>query len=164
VASSPLETDVIAEVVAPVLQIMPELQEFCGEPSVVRPLEVSTLGALAVALAPSPPLSSEPRAFVDRGDLDAFATLSHVTSRPVVSLSDEVSEVDMIAPNFEDLFGKEICDFLVGLEAACPGYGKEIASVLTVKASDDITRKVEKSFRSKKRRGSSHGNFQLLKS
>jgi hypothetical protein len=152
VASSPLETYVIAEVVAPVLQIMPELEEFCGEPSVVRPLEVGTLGALAVALAPSPPLSSEPPAFVDRGDLEAFATLSHVTSRPVVSLSDEVSEVDMLASNFEDLFGKEICDLLVGLEADFPGYGKEIASVLTGKASDDITRKVEKSLRSKKKK------------
>jgi hypothetical protein len=43
------------------------------------------------------------------------------------------------------------------LEAACPGYGKDIASVLAGKASKDIVRKVEKflrkvSLRSKRRK------------
>jgi hypothetical protein len=42
------------------------------------------------------------------------------------------------------------------LEAVCPGYGKEIASVLTGKASDDITRKVEKTLRSKKKKEGHH--------
>jgi hypothetical protein len=36
---------------------------------------------------------------------------------------------------------------LVSLEAANPGYGKEIAYVLAGKASKDLIRKVEKSLR-----------------
>jgi hypothetical protein len=38
------------------------------------------------------------------------------------------------------------------LEAASPGYGMEIASILAGKASDDIIRKVEKSLRRKKKK------------
>jgi hypothetical protein len=49
------------------------------------------------------------------------------------------------------LFGKELYDPLVGLEAANPGYGKEIACVLTGKASKGLIRKVEKSLRSRKK-------------
>jgi hypothetical protein len=50
-----------------------------------------------------------------------------------------------LAPNSEVLYGKEVCDLLVSLEAVNPGYGKDIACVLTGKASDDLIRKVEKS-------------------
>jgi hypothetical protein len=54
-----------------------------------------------------------------------------------------------LAPNFEALFGKELCDLLVSLEAANPGYGKEIACVLAGNASKDL--KVEKSLRSRRK-------------
>jgi hypothetical protein len=69
----------------------------------------------------------------------------------MVSLSDEVHEVDVLAPNSEALFGKEICDLITSLEAVCPRYGKEITSVLSGKAPDDIIKKVEKSLRSKRK-------------
>jgi hypothetical protein len=51
----------------------------------------------------------------------------------------------VLAPNSEALYGKEVCDLLVSLEAVNPGYGKEIACVLAGNASDDLIRKVEKS-------------------
>jgi hypothetical protein len=35
---------------------------------------------------------------------------------------------------------------LASLEAVSPGYGKDIANVLAGKASEDMVRKVEKSF------------------
>jgi hypothetical protein len=44
-------------------------------------------------------------------------------------------------------FAKELCGLLASLEAASPGYGKDIACVLAGKASKDIVRKVEKSLR-----------------
>jgi hypothetical protein len=58
----------------------------------------------------------------------------------------------IIANSSEDLFSKELSDLLVSLEAASPGYGMEIASVLAGKASEDMIRKVEKSLRSKRKR------------
>jgi hypothetical protein len=38
------------------------------------------------------------------------------------------------------------------LEAASPGYGKDIACVLAGKASKELIRKVEKSLRTKRKR------------
>jgi hypothetical protein len=70
----------------------------------------------------------------------------------VVSLSSEVAEADVLAPNSDALFAKELSELLVSLEAASPGYGMEIASVLAGKASKEIVRKVEKSHRSKRRK------------
>jgi hypothetical protein len=120
--------EVITEVVAPVLQIMPELQELCGESSVVPPLELGSLESLVVTSAPSPPPS---------GPCQSIATLS--------------SEAAVLASNSEALFGKELCDLLVRLEAASPGYGMEIASVLTGNASEDVIKKMEKSLRIKRK-------------
>jgi hypothetical protein len=54
--ASVLESAVITTVVAPVLKVMPELQELCGESSVVLPVESGFLEALVVAMTPSPPL------------------------------------------------------------------------------------------------------------
>ena len=65
-------SEVVVEVVAPVLQIMPELQKLCGEPtspiSMVLPMEMESLGgALTMPNATSPPLlePSQPLAFVE---------------------------------------------------------------------------------------------------
>jgi hypothetical protein len=111
-------------ILAPVLQITPELGELCGEspliPSMALPLELGSLGsseALAVATAPSQPQSPP---YVDNG------VLTH---------------------NAEALFARELSGLLASLEAASPGYGKDIDCVLAGKASDDIIRKVEKSLR-----------------
>jgi hypothetical protein len=122
------ESAVIAEVVAPVLQVMPELQELCGELSVVLPMELGSLEASAVSMTPSPPPLKPCQA-------------------PVI-----VDSGDVLGPNFKALFGKEVFDLLVSLEAASPGYGMDIACVLVGKASEDIIKKVEKSFRSKRKK------------
>jgi hypothetical protein len=90
------------------------------------PIELGSLEASDVAMTPSP-LSSgsyQPPAFVDSGGV--------------------------LAPNSEALFGKEICDLLVSLEAVSTDYGKEIASILARNASNDIIRKVEKSLSKRK--------------
>jgi hypothetical protein len=50
----------------------------------------------------------------------------------------------VLSPNIEALFGKEFCNLLDSLEAASPGYGKEIACVLTGRTSKSLIRKVEK--------------------
>jgi hypothetical protein len=142
------------EVATPVLQIMPELQELCGESSVVLPMELGSLEALTVAMSPSPPPSEtcRPPALVESGEFDASAALSSVSIGHVVPLSNEVAEASVLAPNSDALFAKELSDLLVSLEAAIPGYGMEIASVLAGKASKDIVRKVEKSLRSKRKK------------
>jgi hypothetical protein len=122
------ESAVITKVVAPVLQVMPELQELSGESSVVLPVELRSLEASVVAMTPSPPplRPCQAPAIVDSGGV--------------------------LAPNFEALFGKELYDLLVSLEAASPGYGMDIACVLAGKASEDIIKKVEKSLRSKRKK------------
>jgi hypothetical protein len=121
--------EVITEVVAPVLQIMPELQELSRESSVVPPLELGSLESLVVTSTPSPP---------PPGPCQSLATLS--------------SEAGVLAPNSEALFGKELCDLLVRLETASPEYGMEIASVLAGNASEDVIKKVEKSLRNKRKK------------
>jgi hypothetical protein len=89
---------------------------------------------------------------VDSGGLDASATLLSVDIGHVVSLSDEIIKIGMLAPNSEVLFAKELSNLLISLEAASHGYGMEIACVLAEKASEDIIKKVEKSLRSKRKK------------
>ena len=84
--------------------------------------------------------------------MDASATLSSVAVGHVVSLGGKVDEARVLAPNSEALFAKELCDLLVSLEAAIPGYGKDIAGVLVGTALEGIIRKVEKSLRSKRKK------------
>jgi hypothetical protein len=130
---------------------MPELQELCGESSVVLLMELGSSEALVVAMSPLPPPSKTCRspALVESGGLDASATLLSVSIWHVVSLNNEVAEAGVLAPNSDALFAKELSGLLVSLEAASPGYGMEIACVLMGKASKDMVRKVEKSLRSK---------------
>jgi hypothetical protein len=110
-------------IIAPVLQITPELHELCGESSVVLLLEPSSCGDLAAAKTP---LSPQSPAFVNSG---------------------------VLARNSEALFAKELYGLLASLEAASPGYGKDIACVLEGKASEDIIKKVEKSLKKVSLRG-----------
>jgi hypothetical protein len=70
----------------------------------------------------------------------------------VVSLSNEVTEADVLAPNSQAIFAKQLSDLLVSLEATSSGYGMEIASVLTGKDSKDIVMKVKKSLKSKRKK------------
>jgi hypothetical protein len=153
-SSLPAASIEASKVAALDLQIMPVLQGLHGESSVMLPMELVSLEALVVATTPSP-LPSEPCQppdHVDSGGLDASVTLSSVAIGHMVSLSDEIVDAGVLAPNSEALFAKELSDLFVSLEAASPGYGMEIASVLAGKASDDIIRKVEKSLRRKKKK------------
>ncbi|KAI5019940.1 hypothetical protein ZWY2020_044828 [Hordeum vulgare] len=83
VVSTASRSEVVVEVVPLVLQIMPELQKFCGEPtppiSMVLPEETRSLGAdLTMSIATSSSLSElgQPLAFMDRGGLAATIALS----------------------------------------------------------------------------------------
>jgi hypothetical protein len=58
----------------------------------------------------------------------------------------------VLAHSSDALFAKELCGLLVSLEAASPGYGKDIACVLAGKASKELIRKVEKSLRTKRKK------------
>jgi Holliday junction resolvasome RuvABC DNA-binding subunit len=55
----------------------------------------------------------------------------------------------VLPPKCGTLFGKELFDSLISLEAVSPRYGKEIACVLTGKALEEIIKSVEKSLMSK---------------
>ena len=126
-----LESFVLSEDVAPpVVEILPEMQDPCRESPMVLPVELGLVESLAVDMVPSPPSSESSSS----------------------SLSDRVEETVVVAPISEALFGKQICDLLVNLEAACPGYGKDIACVLTGTASDGVFMKVEKSLRRRARK------------
>ena len=170
------ESEAVVEVVAPVLQIMPELQKLCGEPtspiSMVLPKEMESLGgALAMPTATSPP-SLEPNqliTFVDCGGLDAAIVVPPVAVGQVASGGAEVDEVGALAPNSEALktirspifdhestmtridevvFAKKLCRLLAGLEAASSGSGKAIAGLLAEEASTGKIKKVKKALRS----------------
>ena len=54
------------------------------------------------------------------GWLDDVVTHLSETTRQTVSLSDEVNEASVLAPNCKALFTKEFCDLLISLEAARP--------------------------------------------
>uniref|UniRef100_A0ACD5ZYJ5 Uncharacterized protein n=1 Tax=Avena sativa TaxID=4498 RepID=A0ACD5ZYJ5_AVESA len=103
-------------VMAPVLQITPELHELSEESVVVLLLELGSFGDLAVATTPSP---SQSHASVGSGGVWAH--------------------------NSEALFARELCSLLASLEAVSPGYGKDVACVLAGKASEGLIRKVGKS-------------------
>jgi hypothetical protein len=113
----------IAEFLAPVLQITGELHELSGDSPVLLPSALCSFENLEVATTPSPP-QSEP--------CQSLASLDHGA---------------VLVPSSDALFAKELCGLLASLEAASPGYGKEIACVLAGKASEDMIKKVEKSLK-----------------
>jgi hypothetical protein len=120
-------------IVAPVMHIMPELQELCGEASpshlstVELGLQVDSLGAPTMAPTAAP---------VDLGQ-----------SLDIVDLGGKLS--DAAAPSSEALFAKELLNLLMRLEVAIPGSSKEIASLLSEKATMDKLKKVKEYLRSK---------------
>jgi hypothetical protein len=122
------ECEDITVIMPPVMQIMPDLQELCGEPS------------------PSP-LSMVPQ------QVDSLET-SMVASTPpfhFVARSVKVNKVDTLASSSDVLFTKELCSLLISLEAAIPGSAKEIASILTDKATMGKIKKVKEYLRSKRK-------------
>ena len=120
-ASVASESEEIIAGMAPVMTVMPELQELCQEsspPLSMMHLEVDSLGSSAMT---SMPQALEPQ-------------------QPLVFIDTEV------------LFAKELCDLLVSLEAASPGYGKEIACLLSRKDPGSKVMKVKEFLRSKCRK------------
>jgi hypothetical protein len=143
--------------VAPVLQILPELQRMCAVP--VPPpssehMKVDSLVTLVGAWAPTtPPLEPSLMTTYEEGAaLDLVAMQSHESMEKVVSSNDEVNEVGALASNSDDLFVKELCELLGTLEAASPGYGKEIACVLMETTTNVIIKKVENFPRRKRKK------------
>jgi hypothetical protein len=98
---STAEGEAIATVVAPVVQIMPELRELCTSPTL--------------------PLS------VEHKKVDSPMTLSSPEQSDGVSAPIPPSMLD----NPDALFAKELCDILSSLEAAIPGCGRAVACLLT---------------------------------
>uniref|UniRef100_A0A453LTA4 CCHC-type domain-containing protein n=1 Tax=Aegilops tauschii subsp. strangulata TaxID=200361 RepID=A0A453LTA4_AEGTS len=162
-------SEVIVEVVALVLQIMPELQKLCGETtspiSMVLPEEMGSLrGDLAMPTATSSS-SLEPSqalAFVDLGGLVVVAALSAELVGPVASVGAEVDEVGALAPVSEApepvrssifdhdamwaridevVYAKKLGRLLTGLDAACPGSAKTIACLLVEEVSSGKRRR-----------------------
>jgi hypothetical protein len=80
-------------------------------------MELGSLEALAVATTSSPILSETCQllAFVDSGGSDASDTHLSVSTGHVVSLSNEVAEAGVLAPNSDALFAKELSDLLISL-------------------------------------------------
>jgi hypothetical protein len=165
------ESEDAGEFMAPVMEIMPELPESCGKPSPslsMLHLQVDPLGTSTVASTPPPVESSyigdkimpelkelrggsSVASMVELGSLESVAMVAMTSLPPASEEPDFVDTGGVLAPNSEALFGKELCDLLVSLEAANPGYGKEIACVLAGKASKGLIRKVEKSLRSRRK-------------
>jgi hypothetical protein len=124
-------SEVITEVVVPDQQLMPEMKERCGEPLVVLPSKMCSLDALAVPMMSSSPLAERCQlpTSMDCGGLDGA-----------------------LAPNSETLFTNELCGLLVRLETAYPGSSKEIACILSEKATGEKVKKVKEYLRSKSKK------------
>lgn len=84
-------SEVIAESVAPVLQIMLGIHELCRKPSSPLSMVVPKVGLLGISM-PSPLLlePSQPLVFVDNRGLDATILHSRVTIDQQVSVGGEV--------------------------------------------------------------------------
>ena len=124
---------VIDEVVTPVLQIMPELRERCGEPtsplSMVLPKEMVHVMSVGDevdevgALAPNS---------------EALKTIRS----PIFDRESVMARID------EVVFTKKLCRLLASLEAANLGPDKAIAGLLAEEASTGEIKKVKKALRS----------------
>jgi hypothetical protein len=118
------EGEATSVVVAPVLQVMPDLQELCVSPSV--PLVVEHM---KVGLA----MSSCERA--DSAMLEVILSeQSDVALAPIPPSP---------AHNRDILFAKELCDLLSKVEVAIPGCGKAIACLLIGLTTKDKGKKVD---------------------
>lgn len=107
-----------AMAVAPVLQIMPDLQELCVSPSL--PLSVEHLKVDLPVISCVQPDSDSP-----------------LSGEQLEVNSPEQSDVTFASTppspshNSDVLFAKELCDLLSSVEVAIPGCGRAIACLLT---------------------------------
>jgi hypothetical protein len=163
---------------APVMLLMPELQELCGKltpPLSVMHLEVDSLAASTMA---STKPSVEPSLDDACESVDTIGVkppvmlfmpeLQQLCGKSAPPLSVVHLEVDSLAastmacatPSVEPsqlllsdaLFAKEIFDLLVSLEAASPGSAKEIACLLSEKPTGNKVKKVMEYLRRKSKK------------
>jgi hypothetical protein len=123
------------DVIMPVIQIMPDLQELCE--------------------GLSPPLS------MVHLQVDSLVTSEVASTPPLVEASccgDKVIESSALAPNSDALFARELGDLLARLEAASPGSSKEIARLLEDKSSRGKIQKVKEYLKSRSRKSGATRN------
>jgi hypothetical protein len=144
-SSSVLTTVVATEVVAPVVEILPELQDHCGKSYVVLPVELGHLEPLTMDIAPSPSPSEscELPSSVDSGG-------------PSIRLPLFDREA-MLASIDQAVFVKKLSGLLACLEAASPGSGEAIACLIAEEASTGKIKKVKKALRRIGKKGGAIG-------
>jgi hypothetical protein len=134
IVSPTAESEAITRVVAPVLQIMPELHELCEEPvspmSVVHQMVDSPEATVPLPHALSPLEPSQTLSSVEREGLDDIVVHSTESIGQVVSVGGNVVVSGVVAPIPGALFAKKLYDFLVNLEADEPSSGKTIGCLL----------------------------------
>ena len=139
---------------APLMQMMPELVELCGEP--VLPLSGEQVKAVSseISVVASPP--SQVLDFEKSGVVHGAVSLSHVS----VPVGDVVATSGPLPRAPGSLVPKEICDFFATLAAANPGSGKTIGYLLKEKAGKDKTKRSSMKEKSKCRskKGGATGN------
>ena len=145
----------------PVMQMMPELLEFCGDSSLplsMVHLQVGSVGTSVEALSSKPPLLEPNKLLdsVDRGVFGVVAVPSPESSGHVIPSGDEVVASRVLPPDPGAFFAKKLCDFLVRLEVDDPGSSKTIGCLLKEREIRNKNTKVgsckEKSFKSKSKK------------
>jgi hypothetical protein len=110
------------------------------------------VGVMALVMMIMPELqelcgeSAPPLSMVHQ-EVDSLGSLVVASMPPALEPHQPLVFVDS-----ETLFAKEFCDLLVSLEAASPGYGKEITSLLSGKDTGDNVKKVKEYLRSKSKK------------
>ena len=108
-----------AAVMAPIMQIMPELLELCGgvvmSPS-AEEVRSDSHEILAVACPPSQVLG-----FEKSGVVDAAVSLSPESGRQVVLMGDGAAKSGLLATVPGAVVAREVCDFLSTMAVAYPG-------------------------------------------
>lgn len=110
-----VEGEAIAMTVAPVLQIMPDIQELCVSPSL--PLSVEHMKVDLPMTSCVQPVSDAP--------------LSGVQLEVNLPKQSDVPIRQSASHNSDVLFAKELCALLSSVEVAIPGCGRAIACLLT---------------------------------
>jgi hypothetical protein len=123
-----------------------EFSAMASLPSLVTDFEESgdIDSAISLALEPVGHVVAMTPLAPELGSVEALAVAP--TSSPPQNPTSEVSG-EVLEHSSEDLFGSELCGLLASLEAASPGYGKDIACILARKASEDMIKMVEKSLK-----------------
>jgi hypothetical protein len=119
--------------VAPVVQVMPKLQEMCGEPVVPLSDEKAKVVSLEIS---NEALSSHVLDFKESGDVVLPKSIGHV-----VPVGDVVATSLAAARVPGSLVAKEICDFFATLAAANPRSSKTIGCLLKEKVNKDKSKK-----------------------